>query len=339
MEHVQILLYTSYLHIIGGIETFVLNFCELMGEDYEIGVLCPKAPHEITDRIIERARFFQGGEISCDTLIVMRCMESLPGNVHYKKSIRMVHATKSEPGWYIMQDCDEVVHVSHASRRTFESNGSVIHNPLIKTDKKALMLVSATRIPALDKGANASRMLKLARMLNEAEIPFLWFNFSDAPLDNAPKGFVNVGSFQEIQPYISRADYLVQLSDQEGFGYSVLEALIQNTAVIVTPFSTTREIGVKNGKNGYVVPFDMRFDVRKLLQVPEFEFEWDNEKLKKKWKKILEKKEGTGDYVNVEVLVPYRDIVLKKQMAKGEVCQMKRERARYVAEFGFVKFI
>lgn len=339
MEHVQILLYTSYLHIIGGIETFVLNFCELMGDEYEIGVLCPKAPSEITDRIIERARFFQGGEISCDTLIVMRCMESLPGNVQYKRSIRMVHATKSEPGWYIMQDCDDVVHVSRASKRTFESTGTVIHNPLIKTDKKALMIVSATRIPALDKGANASRMLKLARMLNDAEIPFLWMNFSDAPLDNAPKGFVNAGSFQELQPYIARADYLVQLSDHEGFGYSVLEALVQSTAVIVTPFSTTRELGVIDGKNGYIVPFNMDFDVRKLLRVPEFTYTWNNDLIKKHWKRLFEKKKSAADYVTVEVLVPYKDIVLKKQMARGEIVQMKRERARYVAEFGFIRFI
>lgn len=344
MNNVDVLLYTSYLHIIGGIETFVINFLDLMGEEYSIGVYCPRLPKEMENRISQRAKLFTKQElISCDTLIMVRMMDYIPNNVSYEKSIRMCHACKSNPSWRINQDCDKVIHVSKASKLSFNSKGDIIYNPLQKTAKKALFLVSATRIPANDKGKNAERMLSLARMLNDAEIPFIWFNFSDAPLNNAPKGFVNVGTFQDLQPYIEKADYLVQLSDQEGFGYSVLEALVNNTAVICTPFETTKELRVKDGENGYIVPFDLDFDVNKLLNVPEFTYKWNNDTIKNKWEKLLNQKPKTGkrpkNLVRVKVITSYRDVVLDKRLSVGQVLNMERERAEHVSKFGYIKII
>lgn len=333
MEHVQILIYTSYLHVIGGIETFVYNFTELMNS-YEIGVYCPKLPEEIKERVEEHALLFQTGEVSCDTLIMLRMMDELPGNVIYKRSIRMCHAIKSDI-FFIRDDCDELVHVSESSKRSFKTSGEVIYNPLMKQDGRALLLVSATRIPALDKGENAKRMLKLAEMLYEAEIPYLWMNFSDAPLNNAPPGFVNVGTFQDLQPYIARADYMVQLSDQEGFGYSVLEALTRNTAVICTPFETTKELAVIDGKNGYIVPFDLDFDVRKLLNVPRFTYTWNNDMIRRQWEELLSKKPKKKQLVRIKITGEYGDVVLKRRVHKGEVLYMTKDRAKLVVKMGY----
>lgn len=332
--HVQILLYTSYLHIIGGIETFVLGFIDILHEDYEIGVLCPRLPDPIAMKIKDKALLFNGkGLIKCDTLVMIRIMDPMPLNVKYEKSIRMCHAIKSNPAWYIKQDCDRIIHVSKASKKSFGSNGKVIYNPVIKREKKALFIVSATRIPALDKGKNAERMLNLAKKMNKHNIPFLWLNFSDAPLQNAPKGFINAGSYQDIQPYIARADYLVQLSDYEGFGYSVAEALANNTAVICTPFETTKELGVVDGENGYIIPFDLDFDVKKLLQVPEFDYTYDNERIRKNWLKVLRARtprQDMSDFVVVKVRVQYNDIALDRSLPVGEIINMPRERAEYL---------
>lgn len=342
MDDVQVLLYTSYLHIIGGIETFVYNFIELMSEHYTIGVYSPRMPQEVIDRIKAHAKVYQSGApISCNTLIMIRMMDEIPQNVKYAKSIRMCHATKSNPSWYIRQDCDKIIHVSEVSKKTFESNGDVIHNPLVKTDRKALMFVSATRIPAHDKGKNADRIIMLAKMLNQADIPFLWFNFSDHPIPNAPKGLFNVGTFENVQPYITKADYLVQLSDQEGFGLSVLEALINNTAVICTPFGTTKELGVKHGVNGYIVPFDMRFDVHMLLDVPQFTYTYDNKVIVDKWCKLIDKKYLRKKPKNTEKLVrvtmQYYDIALKRILKKGEVLVMPDDRVMAVKAYGYIE--
>ena len=208
---------------------------------------------------------------------------------------------------------------------------------LKKSASEALMIVSATRIPAPDKGKNAERILKLANMLNEKNIPFIWFNFSDNALVNPPKNFFNVGTTDDIQAYIKKADYLVQLSDAEGFCYSILEALVNGTAVICTPFETTKELGVKDGVNGYIVPFDMNFDVEKLLNIPKFDYEWDNEPLIAEWEKILDKKPKRKKRNEIELKVTrdYYDTDLKRGVRSGERIMVRPERADKITYLGY----
>ena len=341
----KILIYTSYLHIIGGIETFLFNFIDLMSPAHDIGVVCPRMPAPIEEKLRAKVKVFKTTtSLSCDTLIMVRKMDPRPVFVRYDYSIRMVHACKADPSSTILHDCDRIVHVSQASKDSFKSDGDVIHNALIKNDKRALLLVSATRIPALDKGKNAERMLKLAGMLRDNEIPFLWFNFSDAPLSNAPKGFINVGTFHELQPYIARADYLVQLSDHEGFGFSVLEALINSTAVLCTEFETVHELGVVDGENGYILPFDLNFDVEKLIKVPEFNYTWDNTKIRKQWEKLLKhpkpkKKPIPKNMVEVFITGEYMDIELNRVVRRGERLFMSDRRARAVSQAGYCKIL
>ena len=178
-KHVQVLIYTSYLHIIGGIETFIMSFIELMSPYYDIGICCPRLPDEMVLRICQHAPLFRSPEgLSCDNLIMLRLMDDIPKGITYQKSVRMLHACRSEESWQIKKDCDTVIHVSEASKESFKSSGQVILNPVMHKDKECLILVSATRIPALDKGKNAERMLKLAKMLGDKGITFLWLNFS-----------------------------------------------------------------------------------------------------------------------------------------------------------------
>lgn len=346
MNNTQVLLYTSYLHIIGGIETFIINWIDVMSPYYDIAVYCPKLPDEMAMRILAKVPLYRGDqEVSADSLIMIRMSDPIPKNVNYKRSFRMCHCIKSDPGWSIREDCDEIIHVSEASKESFNTSGEVIYNPVTYNAKRSLILVSATRIPAEDKGKNAERMLKLAQMLNDADIPFLWLNFSDKPLTNAPPGFVNVGTYQDLQPYIKRADYLCQLSDQEGFGYSVAEALVNRVPVIVTGFKTTKELNVKDGVNGYIIPFDMDFDVNKILKVPAFDYEYDNKKIVSQWRKLLGSSTPKGGYkpqkvVTIEVLVKYEDLMLNRMMYPGSRLKVFEDRAvRLCDELGICKRI
>ena len=166
--------------------------------------------------------------------------------------------------------------------------GSVVINNLSNiTARPTLLILSATRIPAPDKGDNEKRMRILAKMLNDAGIPYLWLNFSDGELKDAPKNFYNLGCRMDIQNYMQKADYIVQLSTYESFGNTVMEALTLNVPLICTPVPSFFEIGVVDGVNAHVVPFDMNFNVKKLLDVPEFDFQYDNEKRICQWKEIL----------------------------------------------------
>ena len=124
----------------------------------------------------------------------------------------------------------------------------------------------------------------------------------------------------DIQPYIAKADYLVQLSNSEAWSYSILEALINGTACLVCPFPSAYEMGIEDWKNGYIIPFDMGFDVHKLLDVPKFEYEYDNKEIKKQWDGIIsgktkpKKKSGT----KVRITTTYNDTELKRIIKAGK---------------------
>lgn len=342
----KIVIYTSYLYRIGGIETWVYNFIDLMCNKYDITLVTKSLPVTTKDKLSKvKVLVSAAPVIECDTLIMLRIMDEVPRGITYKKMIRTCHACKVRPEWTIIQDYDYLVNVSKASKKSFgpeAEKGIVIHNMLKKSDKKSLLIVSATRIPAPDKGKNAERILKLAQMLNDAGIKFLWFNFSDNDLQNPPENFFNVGTRDDIQSYIARADYLVQLSDAEGFCYSIVEALINNTAVIVTPFETTKELGVVDGKNGYVIPFDMDFDVKKLLNVPVFEYEYDNRPLIDKWDKLIAKKpkrKVSKGSIQLFVTRDYYDTDMNRSVRSGETITVSPERAAKIINIGYARGI
>ena len=340
MNNVDILIYASYLHIIGGIETFVVNYIELMRTHYSVGLMCPHLDENIKRRLQERVTVFPDNSfVQCHTLLMARMMDPIPNNIIFNKSVRMCHSMNISSAWKIRDQHDELVHVSEASKESFNTSGHVIHNPLFKDNRKALFLVSATRIPGSDKGKNLERMVKLARLLHQNGIKFIWFYFSDRPMSSPPPGMIHAGTEYDLQPYIAKADYLVQLSDHEGFCYSVLEALINQTAVICTPFETVPELGVKDGKNGYIVPYDLDFDVTKLLDVPKFKFTWNNDKLRDKWVELIGEPGPTASKVGVEVIVEYKDVVLDHVLLRGQHLTMDAERAAELVNKKLVRVI
>lgn len=222
-------------------------------------------------------------------------------------------------------------------------DGIVINNMLRPEAKDMLFLVSATRVGASDKGDNDKRMLKLARMLRDAHIPYLWLNFSDNQLREAPEGIINMKPTLRIQDYIKKADYLVQLSDEEAYSYSILEALVNNTAVLATPFPSLFEEGFEHGKTGYLIPYDMNFDVEQLLNVPKFNFSYDNQAIIERWREVLGKTKKVNkkleDCVLIKVIRSYRDIELNEELTKGTELVMRRSRAEYVASLGYIEIV
>lgn len=334
----QVVIYRSTINKVGGINTFILNFCELMSDKYDITIL---ADHCEPERLLQFSRknrviASKDVEIACDTLLIMSVLDPIPQNVVYKKLIRMCHACKSSYVTTLPMGCDEMVFVSETARRTFDTNeGMVIHNPYVLKEDKPLILVSATRIPAPDKGQNVERMKRLANMLNDADIPFVWFNFSDGKMQDPPRNFCNMESTQHIEWFISMATYVVQLSDVESWSYSLIEALCNGKPVLCTPFDSIKEIGIEDGKHGYVLPFDMDFDVRKILDVPEVSFTFDNKPIMKQWEKLLGKPKQFKKYepskmVLVEVTYPYHDIEMGIDFKAGNKVMMSTERAHYL---------
>lgn len=345
----QVLVYVSAEQAIGGIETFVYNFCVHMHKYYDIAVLYD-AQMDIDQmaRLLEYVPVIKNSAtmpIHCDTFINCRVVTEIPKNVSYNRSIQMSHTCQMNQ-WRMPQDKDVKVFVSEKAAKTFhekEGDYEVIHNlTLPQKCDKPLILVSATRLTE-EKGAK--RMVKFAEGMRNAGIDFLWLYFTYTPINDAIPGMIHMQPTLDITKYFKLADYVVQLSDVEAFCYTIVEALEMQVPVIATPLDVLTELGFNENKNGYVVPFDVDgFDFAKLKDIPKFEYTYDNAKIIKQWRNLLGDSKPKHDYkpkkeVNVKVIKEYKDIQRNELMKPGTMCVMKYARALDLESVGFVRII
>lgn len=343
--NVQIVVYCEHCATVGGISTVIYNFCHYMRKYYDILVLYEQMDDIQIGKlseIVRVERINKEKDVFCDTLILNRLTDKIHPNIHFRQSIQICHACR-QINYRIPKDRDVLVNVSEAAKASWgdeSEEGIVIHNmPYVKSEK-CLLLVSATRVNTVDKGLNDQRMRKLAEMLDAAGIKFLWFNFADGNLRNMPSSFINMPAKANIHPYIEKADYLVQLSDEEAYSMSILEALSLNTAVIATPFPSLFEEGFVDGVHGYTVPFDMKFNVKKLLNVPRFEFVYDNDEIIKQWRDLLGKDKPKQKYkpqklTTIVCTRKYHDNELNRIIKTGEHLQVTEKRAAMICGSGF----
>ena len=138
--------------------------------------------------------------------------------------------------------------------RGIDKKVNVCYNPIsVDKPRKILKLISPTRL-SYEKGLN--RMIILAEAMIRKKIPFIWLIFTDGNVPTIP-GMIKLDPQIDVRDYIAEADYLVQLSDTEGYCYSVMEAWLLGTMTINTPVPSFYEEGLVDGENGYVIDFDM----------------------------------------------------------------------------------
>lgn len=343
----QVVIYTSKTFNIGGIETWIYNFCQAMKEYYDILVLYDLIDPEQLARLSRIVQTKQRGteRIICDTLLINRITDPIPDCVEYKQTVQMIHSLRLDKKWEIPEGRNKYIAVSEAVKKSF-GVGQVIHNMSYQDteEKEALLLVSATRLNTFEKGQN--RMLELAQGLEEHGIPYIWFIFSDVEPKNMTSSMVWLPPRLNIKPYIAKADYLVQLSDQEGFCYSIIEAWEMGTPVITTPIEVLKELGFAEGVNGYTVPFDMKnIDFDKLTSIPQMmpQF-YSNKSQIEKWRAVLGNTQPTRSYkpeetANLLVRKDYRDIYLNRLVRSGEKITVPRYRAEQITNAGYAREI
>ena len=344
-EETQVVIFTSVTAEIGGIETFIYNFCQTMRKYYDIIVLYDEiSPAQLARlrEIVDVRRNDANKIISCDSVIINRITDKVPANIKYKQSVQMVHACKMMPSWTVPQ-ADAVVAVSDVVARSFPDMPEhiTINNVTYPQEtEKALLLVSATRTKTFEKGQK--RMALFGNLLERKGVPYTWLCFTDGPIPGATKNMIRMAPTIDIMPYIKAADYLVQLSDAEGFCYSIVEALEVGTAVITTPVDVLPEIGFEDMINGYVVPFEITddIDVDMFKRVPQFEYTYDNEARVKQWRKLLGNKKPKHKYdpskmPMCKITREYYDTEFGRSMKVGEVVRMSRYRANVVKDAGY----
>ena len=343
----QIVIYVSVLQGADGISTWIKNFCGWMHEKYDITVIYDSVPDSFLDELRPIVRVMKSRKerpVICEMLLMMRIGDNIPSYIGHKYSIQIVHTVND--GHKTLPKRDKYVYVSETSRSSFDADGSMIYNlPQLKPPKKALILVSTCRIDGSDKGAQNDRMIKLSKMLQRAGIPYMWFYFSKTSL-NKDSHMVRIDPVEDVRPFLRMADYLVQLSDSEAYCYSITEALEMHVPVVCTPLPVLEELDFRDEVDGYIVPFNMDFDVKELLDTwqltPMVRREASASKVA--WEILLGDMEPVDEYVpetkkKCEVLKPYFDMVLQKDMKEGEQAEMWTERANSLKNMGLIKIM
>ena len=295
-------IYISNYNSIGGVERFVENFVKRIAKHYNITLLFDWVENndllfEISDycniQKIDKSKVY-----NFDYFINSTAWGFSPyDNINAKKVVQVVHADYRHvmANWNFKYakhaKTTHHVCVGKIVKEAFKEAtpykcDAVIHNLLdnsIKPEKKQknkiLTLITVSRISG-EKGFK--RMLQLADLLELKNISYIWnvygnvqTNYSNQIVSTFKNTKVSFkGIIRNPLPEINKADYLVQLSDTEGFAYSVYEAMQVKTPCLITPFASGNE-QITDGVNGYILPFNMlNIDFDKIINnipiVPNF---------------------------------------------------------------------
>lgn len=148
-----------------------------------------------------------------------------------------------------------------------------IYEPIVMDPfERPLMFLSATRLTR-EKGWH--RMEQLADILNANHVNYTWMIYSDTkPTKSngikAKENMIFCPTRLDIITKMSAFDAYIQLSDNEGFCLSVVEALLQGVPVICTDLPVFRELGLNDtnsirlNKSMDRIPVDRIKDIYKL---------------------------------------------------------------------------
>lgn len=328
---------------IGGVETFLYSIARKYC-DHDITIMYGGGDQDQIQRLAKYVRTvkWDSDPFKCEKLF-MNYDISIIDKVEAREYIQVIHTDfkKANIKPHVHPKIDRIVCVGENVAKSFkELSGmecEVRYNPLVEEKpKKLLKLVSATRLSP-EKGAD--RMNKLADALDAAGIAYQWIVFTN---DFEKRGLKNPNFIYakprlDIMPFIADADYLVQLSNYEGMPYSIREALSVGTAVIVTPMPVITEIGVENGVNGFVLPFEMdEIPVEKISKgLKKFECK----PLPDNWEELLAKGPNTYDperdgLVTIRVKSAYYDVEIGKNMYPGMSVHTHKDRAKMLKSRG-----
>ena len=331
--------YFPFINVIGGVETFFYNLAKKY-KNFDIAILYGHGDQAQIRRLQKYVRVieYKGQPVICEKAFFNYSL-AIIDNVKADEYIQIIHADYEAQGLkpIINPKITRYLCVSQHAKETFERlteiKAELVYNPFsFEKPKKVLRLISATRLTG-EKGK--ARIIKLKDILHERGIPFVWTIFTNDKSPIKDDSMIYRLPSLDILDYIANSDYLVQLSDSEAYCYSVVEALSVGTPVIVTDCPVFKEIGVVNGENGFIVPFDMNDipidDIYKGVR------EFTYKAPKDIWRDILapgksQYQEDLRTMVKVIAIKNYFDIEMLKQIEKDTVYEVSKVRAEQLVQ-------
>lgn len=334
--------YFRRINAIGGIETFFYNLAQKYS-NLDIVIYYNSGDEKQLRRLAKfvRVKKYNGEHIKCKKAFFNFNLDIID-NVEAEEYIQIAHGDYKTMGIKpnTHPKITKYLGVSQLVCDTYKEitgfDTELAYNPIIvEKPKKVLDLISATRLTK-EKGKN--RIIKLAKMLEKNNIPYIWTIFTDDVNAINNENVIFRKPRLDITDYIANADYLVQLSDNEGYCYSVVEALTVGTPVIVTDCPVFNEIGIEHGKNGFILDFDLNNvpidaiykGVKKFAYTPKEDT----------WRDLLEPgesqyKKDLKTLVKVKCIRNYFDLDMNQNVKKGDRYSVSKVRAETLADANY----
>ncbi len=291
--------YFRSLNAIGGIESHLYYIARKYG-NYEIVVFFKNGDSNQINRLQKYVRCVKlrdNDKVICDRLFCCFNREILNQCVAKKKYLVLHGDYKDmvERGQLSLSNLpidnriDEYLGVSQLVCDSWYQMTKIkatnIYQPIVLDEvNKPLLFVSATRLTR-EKGWE--RMKKLAQTLNQAGVNYTWMIYSDSPKEQI-ENMVFVKPRLDITSKLGMFDAFIQLSDNEGYCLSVVEALMRGVPVIATKLPVLKELGL-NDENSILLDFDMEdIPVKRIEGINKLKFKYSQPK--DKWSKYLCKK-------------------------------------------------
>lgn len=299
-------LFHASLDFYNGVTSWIYNFVLGLKDKYYITLYVNHISSKIKEKfrgIVSIVQLTGQNTYHCDVLINDCVNYPIPECLTYDKMYTMIHCDyarfrdREDRGIKPGQNYIAVSETAAMGLNNFyRVPCNCVEGLFIKEKPKAqqiLHLVSATRFTnqkGFDKFAKLAMLLKSNGILFEWRIycdSNLGFNAESIPCPEMIK--LPALDNEVLMSYLADADYVVQLSDSEGFGMIVHESLMMGTPVIVSDIPVFTKY-VQNGYNGYIIPHNLEeFNVKQLLYVPKnFSYDLSYDELVSKWQNILD---------------------------------------------------
>lgn len=337
--------YFSHLNVIGGIEQFFAYLAEKYKEK-DITIIYKTGSIGQINRLSKFVRVikYNGEEIHCkkaffcfnadirDKIIADEYILILHGD--YKA---MIEQGQLPPDCYILsQKFDRYIGVSKTVcdswKEITRQDCELSYNPIIKKPiKKLLRLVYCGRLTD-EKGGKLTQ--ELLNNLDKRQVDYQLFVYSDKkPFANNNVFYLDTrldaSQFLNKQNY----DYILVPSKNEGYCYSLVQALYNGLPAVVTPCPVFKELGVTD-ENSITLNFNgdnCNEVIDKMLTV-QFNFTYTPKK--DDWNKLLGNSKTTYDTnpISIKAVMDYFDLYMNKQITANDVYSVLPERAKQIID-------
>lgn len=320
LEKRQVVVYRSFLSVIGGIETAVYNLCNSLKDIYDITFLYDTADGKQLSRLMKivRCEKNEGQQIKCGVLILYGFNpHKVFKTVKADKVIQQICCDVKEVNYKYVHDeaITDFAADSKASAKQFmesypQFKCGVLHNLFdLPKPKRVLRLMTASRL-SWEKGYD--RMKAMAKRMIEKDIPFIWTVFTNDRPNEEIDGFIFMKPRLNIIDYMAINDYGIQLSESESWGNTPTEFLEAGVPMVVTNWKSAKE-QVEDNVNGFILGKDLSNldEVIDKMYTSKLKFKYEPKYSIKEWTDII------GDLGEKKTTYKYDENLLLARVLKG----------------------